>query len=283
MLGYATYARGFKSGGINLSGLPLDAQNNPILGAASVKPEKVDHFELGIKSTLFDKRAVLNLAGFWTEIGDYQATVTNSQVGVLRGYLANAGRVRSRGVELEFSATPFARFSLYLNGTFNDARYVRFVDAPCPPELSGGTTVSGTQQPAAPGTPGGLSPRNCDISGQWLPGVSRWAGSYGFEWNVPATLIGEAGQLYLGFDGTARSRFSSNPSRSRYTDIAGYSLANFRVGFRSDTRLNLYGWVRNAFDTDTFEVLATQSGNTGLVVGQPADPRTYGFTIARAF
>ncbi|PMX98994.1 hypothetical protein, partial [Pseudomonas sp. MPR-R5A] len=29
-LGYATYARSFKSGGINLSGLPLDASNAPI-------------------------------------------------------------------------------------------------------------------------------------------------------------------------------------------------------------------------------------------------------------
>jgi len=30
-------------------------------------------------------------------VGDYQATVTNGQLGVLRGYLANAGKVRARG------------------------------------------------------------------------------------------------------------------------------------------------------------------------------------------
>ena len=41
--------------------------------------------------------------------------------------------------------------------------------------------------------------------------------------------------------------------------------------------------VRNAFDHDYYEVLALQSGNTGLVVGQPGDPRTYGLTVSRAF
>jgi iron complex outermembrane receptor protein len=41
--------------------------------------------------------------------------------------------------------------------------------------------------------------------------------------------------------------------------------------------------VRNLFDEEYFEVLATQSGSTGLVVGQPGDPRTYGVTIRAEF
>ena len=48
-------------------------------------------------------------------------------------------------------------------------------------------------------------------------------------------------------------------------------------------RWNVFGWVRNAFDTDYFELLATQSGSTGLIVGQPGDPRTYGLTVSRRF
>ncbi|MGO1305712.1 MAG: TonB-dependent receptor, partial [Sphingomonas parapaucimobilis] len=76
---YATYARSYKSGGINLSGLPLDAQNNPILATQTVRPEKVNHFELGLKTQFADRRATVNIAGFWTEIGDYQATVNNLQ------------------------------------------------------------------------------------------------------------------------------------------------------------------------------------------------------------
>ncbi|HEY0011325.1 MAG TPA: TonB-dependent receptor [Allosphingosinicella sp.] len=283
VMAYATYARTFKSGGINLSGLPLDAANQPIQDAAAVRPETVSHYQAGLKTRLFDRRLTLDLTAYWTEIEDYQATVTNGQLGVLRGYLANAERVRVRGFELEAAARLTDRLSLYFNGAFTDARYLRFTDAPCPPELSGGPAATAANPPSAPGTPGGFSPANCDISGQWLPGVSRWAASYGFEYALPRRLAGLPGELYLGFDGSARSRFSSNPSRSAYTDIAGYSIANLRFGYRTDSGWDAAFWVRNALDEEYFEVLALQSGNTGLVVGQPADPRTYGVTLRARF
>ena len=279
---YATYARSYKSGGINLSGLPLDGANNPILSAATVKPEKVNHFELGLKTQFLDRRATVNIAGYWTEIEDYQATVTNGQLGVLRGYLANAGKVRTRGIEVDSAFRPSSRINLYANGAFTDARYVKFVDAPCPPELSGGTTVAAGQTPAAPGV-SGLSPASCDVSGQWLPGVSKWAFSYGAEYDLPAQVGRIAGQFYVGYDGNYRSKFSSNPSRSAYTDIDGYALSNFRVGFKARDDFNVFAWVRNAFDQNYYEVLATQSGSTGLVVGQPGDPRTYGVTLSKSF
>ncbi|HEU0066889.1 MAG TPA: TonB-dependent receptor [Sphingomonas sp.] len=279
---YATYARSYKSGGINLSGLPLDQANVPILSASTVRPEKVNHFELGLKTQFADRRATVNFAGFWTEIEDYQATVTNNQVGVLRGYLANAGKVRTRGIEIDSAFRPTQRLNLYANAAFTDAKYVRFVDAPCPPELSGGTARTAGTIPAAAGV-SGISPDNCDISGQWLPGISKWAFSYGAEYNLPARLFGTDGQFYAGVDGSYRSKFSSNPSRSRYTDIDGYALTNFRLGYRREGSWNVFGWLRNAFDTDYYDVLATQSGSTGLVVGQPGDPRTYGVTVSRSF
>ena len=280
--GYATYARSFKSGGINLSGLPLDASNNPILSAQTVKPEKVNHFEVGLKTQFFDRKVTFNLAGFWTEIDDYQATVTNGQLGVIRGYLANAKKVRVRGVEFDSSFRPSDRFNAYVNGAYTDAKYVSFPDAPCPPELSGGTAlpvvngvIVGT--PAAAGTPGNSLPY-CDISGQRLPGISKWAVSFGAEYNVP---VGP-GEVFVGYDGSYRSSFSSNPSESAYMNIDGYSLSNFRLGYRHED-FKIFGWVRNAFGQDYYELLSAQSGSTGLIVGQPGDPRTYGVTITKTF
>lgn len=277
---YATYARSYKSGGINLSGLPLDANNNPILSTATVKPETVNHYEIGLKTQLLDRRATINLAGFWTDIYDYQATVNNYQLAVLRGYLANAGQVRTRGIELDSAFRPTAGLNLYVNAAFTDAKYVRFTNAPCAPELSGGTAlpivngqIVGTPAPA--GTPGN-SPPFCDISGQRLPGVSKWAFSYGAEYNWP---VGE-GQVYVGYDGSYRSDFSSNPSPSAYMNVDGYSLSNFRLGYRKGDKLNVFAWVRNAFDRNYYELLATQSGSTGLIVGQPGDPRTFGLTVS---
>jgi iron complex outermembrane receptor protein len=129
-----------------------------------------------------------------------------------------------------------------------------------------------------PGTPGGYSPPFCDISGQWLPGVSRWAASYGLEYSLPPALRWHGPvSAYAGFDGSYRSTFSSNPSRSIYTDVPGYAIANFLAGARAQ-RWEIFGWVHNAFNKDYFQFLATQSGNTGMIVGQPGDPRTYGVT-----
>lgn len=280
ILAYATYARAFKSGGINLNGVPADAAGVPILSAGSIKPEKVDHFEIGVKSQFWDRRATLNVTGFWTEIHDYQANVNNAQLGLLRGYLANADKVRVRGVEADFSIRPSDRFVGYLNGAYTDHEYIRFVDAPCPPELSGGGTGAVIGAPGAPGT---NSPANCDISGQWLPGISNWAASWGGEANTPTSLFGRDGQVYFGYDASYRSKFSSNASRSIYLDVDGYSLHNFRLGFRTDDGFNIYGWVRNAFDAEYFEQLAVTPGSTGLVAGQQGDPRTWGATLATRF
>ena len=283
VLVYATYAKSFKSGGINQNGVPL-AQDNvtPLYDVATVKPESVHHYEAGLKTQFWDRKATFNLSIFRTDIKNYQANVNNGQFGVLRGYLANAGAVRSQGVEVDFSIRPSERFNAYANGAYTDATYRKFVDAPCPPELSGGTTAQAGQVPAAPGTPG-LSPANCDISGERLPGISEWSFSFGAEANRPVSLLGREGEVYFGYDGSVRTNFSSNPSPSAYTWIDGYSLHNFRAGFRTEGGFDVYAWVRNAFDEDYFEQLFVGPGNTGLIAGLPGDPRTWGFTIKSNF
>ena len=288
---YATYARSSKSAGVNLSGLPLDATNQPIFGAATVKPETVNHFEIGLKTQFLDRRATVNFAAFWTDIFDYQATVNNAafSVGLVRGYLASVPHVRTRGVEIDSAFRPTANLSVYANGAYTDAKYVRFPQAPCPPELSGGTAlpinaagqIVGTS--SAAGTAGGFSAPFCNISGQGLPGVSKWAFSWGAEYDLPARIAGADGNFYLGYDASYRSRFNSNPSPSASTYIDGYAINNFRLGFKARDNFNVFGWVRNAFDQNYYEVLATQSGSTGLVIGQPGDPRTYGVTLSKSF
>ncbi|PZU60507.1 MAG: TonB-dependent receptor [Sphingobium sp.] len=288
VMGYATYSRGFKSGGLNLNGVPLSSTGVPQTDVATVKPEKVNHFELGLKTQFFDRKATFNLTGFWTEISDYQAIVNNGQNSVLRGYLANADKVRTRGIEWEFNARPHEQISLYYSGAYTDATYRKFENAPCPQERAGGTTATAANPESAAGRPGipgspSYSPLTCDISGQILPGISKWAMSYGVEFNVPTALLGGEGQFYIGWDGNYRSKFSSNASRSVYMDIKGYTLNNLRIGFRNRDGLNVYGWVRNIFDKDYMELLATTPSNTGLIAGQPGDPRTYGLTIKANF
>jgi iron complex outermembrane recepter protein len=284
---YGTYAKTFKSGGINLNGVPNDSAGNPIVAVGAIKPESLNHFELGLKTQLFDRKVILNLSAFRTTIKDYQALVNSGQVSTTRGYLANADKVRTQGLEVEFSARPNDRFNVYLSGAYVDAKYLKFDGAPCPPQQSGGTAlpivngqIVGT--PAAPGTPGNSLPY-CNVSGQRLPGVSKYSLSYGAEYNVPSSLFGQDGQFYLGVDGNYRSDFSSNASPSEATKIEGYALTNFRAGFRTEKGFDIYGWVRNAFDTQYAELLQIAPGSTGLIVGTAGDPRTFGGTIKLQF
>ncbi|RYD43727.1 MAG: TonB-dependent receptor [Sphingomonadales bacterium] len=284
ILAYITYAKSFKTVGINQNGLPLNADNTPNLDAATVKPESVNHYEIGLKTQFFDRRATFNLSAFRTEIKNFQATVNGGQFGTVRGYLANAEKVRSQGIEADLKIVASDRFTAYANGAYTDAKYKKFTNAPCPPELSGGTFQPANAVPdySQPGVPGALSPRQCDISGFELPGVSKWAFSYGAEANAPVTLLAKDGQLYLGVDGNYRSHWNSNASPSIYTDVKGYALTNFRVGFRAEG-FDVFGWVRNAFDVNYIETLQVAPGNTGLIAGQPGDPQTWGGTVKFSF
>lgn len=268
VLAYFSYARSFKTGGINLGGVPTDAANNPLLGAATVKPESVDHYELGLKTELFDRRATLNVAAFQTDVEDYQTTVINGQLGVLRGYLANARGVRVRGIEAESSVRFSDRLSAYANATLLDAVYTSFRDAPCPVELTGA--------PSQGGLPLGV----CDASGGPIAGASRWAVSYGGEYRAPLS-----GRLngFVGVDGSYRSSFSSNPTPSDKLRVPGFALVNFRIGAATNRGFDVFGFVRNAFQERYLEFLSVQPGNTGLIVGQPGDPRTYGVTLRKLF
>ncbi len=100
-LAYATYSRGNKSGGLNLTALPLGVQPD-------VAPEKVDSYEAGLKTQWLDRKVTFNIAGYWTEISDYQTAITEQIVNTVnfRQYIANIPGVRSRGFEADLTAAP---------------------------------------------------------------------------------------------------------------------------------------------------------------------------------
>ncbi len=185
----------------------------------------------------------------------------NAGVGVLRGYLANAEKVRVRGVEIDASAAVSSRVSFYGSAAFTDGKYVSFPDAPPPLEETGGPQVK-------------------DVSGSDLPGISKVAISVGGEYVArPGRVVGRSGELFAAFDTSYRSSFSSSASASRYLIVGGYSLLNVRVGFRATDGWTLSVWSRNLLDEDYFDLLSAAPGNTGLYVGQPGDGRTVGVTL----
>ena len=164
-----------------------------------------------------------------------------------------------RGVELDGTARVHDNFSLYGAAAYTDGRYVSFPDAPPPLEDTGGPQVK-------------------DISGSALPGISKYALSFGGEYAHKQRVLGRAGELFGALDTSYRSSFSSSATASRYLVVDSYALLNARVGFRWADGWTVSLWSRNLLNKDYFELLTAAPGNTGLYVGQPGDCRTVGVT-----
>ena len=255
---YATYATGFKPVGLNLGGLPT-AAGQPILELAVIKPEEASHIEFGLKTSP-TRNSVLNITFFNTDIKDYQTQVQAADLSVNRGYLANAEKVRVRGIELDGSLKIQDFLSVYGSVAYNDGKYISFTNAPPPLEETGGPTFK-------------------DISGGDLPGISEWATSLGTELTTTGQFFGKSGNFFIAADFFYRSAFSSNPSPSTYLVVEGYALLNARVGFRATKGFSVFIWSRNLLDQDYFEQLLPGAGNAGHYAAVLGDPRTYGITL----
>jgi len=58
---------------------------------------------------------------------------------------------------------------------------------------------------------------------------------------------------------------------------------NVRGGFRAAEGWTLSVWARNLFNTEYYDLLSAAPGNSGLIVGQPGDERTFGVTLRLSF
>ncbi|BFM43877.1 TonB-dependent receptor [Flavobacterium sp. CFS9] len=257
---YATYAKSYKPVGVNVAGLPTDSKGLPLLDLAVIKPEKVNHYEVGVKTSPF-KNSIFNLTFFNTEIKDFQTNVQAAELGVNRGYLANADKVRVRGVELDASFVFSQHLTVNAAATYTDGKYVKFTNAPLPLEETGAPVAFK------------------DVSGSTLPGASKWAGSLGGELSDNAKFFGNKGKIFLAVDSYARSEFSSSPSASKYLVVPGYAIFNARLGFRASDGLSIHFWGRNLLNKDYYEQLLPAGGNAGQYAAVLGDQRTYGITL----
>lgn len=252
---YASYSRGTKSGGLNLTALPVGI-------SPDVAPEKVDAFEIGLKSQFLDSRATFNAAAFWTEIRDYQTAITEQVPNTVnvRQYIANIPKVRSRGIEGDLALRATDNFSFSASASYTDAQYVEYTNAPQAVE---NLNLGAIQ----------------DLSGKPLSGVPKFAWSIGADANAPLGDLGgrEVG-LYAHADYAHRSSFNTSATNSAWAEVPGFGIANARVGLKTaDGLWDISVWARNLFDEDYF--LNLSAGNTGAVTAQVGEPRTYGVTL----
>lgn len=142
---YATFSRGFKSGGFNA--LPLSPDN------LAFKGERATSYEIGAKTRLLDGAMNVSAAAFSTDFDNLQiSSFQNNSFVIL-----NAAAARSRGFEIDTRWLPPVQ-GLSLNGSmgFADARYKSYPNAPA----TAGSSAS-TQ----------------DLTGKRLAFAPRWTAS----------------------------------------------------------------------------------------------------------
>ncbi|KQS03599.1 hypothetical protein ASG11_04490 [Sphingomonas sp. Leaf357] len=108
---YASYNRGFKSGGFNLR-----------LPGNSFQPETLDAYEIGLKTELFNRRLRFNIDGFYYD--DKNVQVLSSFLGGT--ITSNAAAAHIKGIEADFEAALTRSFRLSGGFSIQDGKYASY-------------------------------------------------------------------------------------------------------------------------------------------------------------
>jgi len=237
---YATYSRGYRAGGITQ--LASDPTSKPL---DTYKPEYSNNFEVGTKNTFFNQRLSTNIAAFYVNVTDAQIPVL-----ILPDALTttrNAGKLVSKGIELELSARPVKGLSIDYNFGYTDAAYKSLTIS------KGGETVdlTGNKQIYTPET------------------TSMFALQYSYEIDKGAKLNAIARGEWL-FTGNQFYDLSNQIQQK------GYNVYNAKLGF-SAQKFDLFLWGRN-LSNKTYIDYAYDFGAAHL-----GNPKTYGISLVWRF
>jgi outer membrane receptor protein involved in Fe transport len=279
---YGGYSQGFKSGGFNLDVSSASGGADP-----TFRSEKVDAFELGLKSRFLGGRAWANIALFHTNLKDFQVLDLDGT----RFNTFNTDKALSTGVEIESGFDLSDAVTLNLAGSYTDARYpsdCASFDPTDPNFTPAATSLCGTRLTNAPELVliGGLD-FNTEIGNA---GMSVFGGAtvrYESKRRTstrPTELPATAGALTE--DDVRAAVAAALPLPQ---DIQpGNTKVDLRFGFgAADGQFTIEAWARNVFDTRTrfvtFNIPLRGVGGSRARGAFVQEPRTYGVTARAKF
>ena len=245
---YATYAQGFKSGG-------FAAAADNTLAAAGFRPEKLTDYEGGIKTTLADGRLRLNLSGFYYNYTDLQV----QQLAGLTLITVNAASAKIYGGEAEITALLSPAFTIDANGSYQHARYGRYIG----PDNSVFPAVS------------------TDFTGKRLSNAPDWQGHLGATYKAG---LG-SGDLNLRGEVEYSSRFYFDPTNIIAASQGSFAKGNAFLTYEDQSGFRAQLFVRNVTNrtTRTISKLNSSGFSGTLLSGAFAPPRTYGVQLGYRF
>lgn len=226
-----------------------------LTGVGAIRPETSKSFELGLKSRFLDNRVQLNVIGFLAKYDDFQAQSV-IQVGsppTPQFVLNNVGKLKTKGVDVEFSAKPTDWLRIDAGASYTDAIMTSFVGAQGYEGQTGATWNGTASVLSAPCTTApaatAANPRTLcqfqDRSGARLPNSPK------FKWNLGATadfpLMGDAtGMLVLAYQHQSAVNFDlkGNPLLTQ----KAYGVFNASFGVEIEN-LKVTAFVNNLFNT----------------------------------
>jgi outer membrane receptor protein involved in Fe transport len=129
LLVYASYARGYKAGGFNLDRVTCTVgAAGCVNGSAAVltpirntefDKETNDAYEIGEKATLFNRKVLFNVTGFYQRYKGFQLNTFNGLVFVVD----SVPHVISKGVDVDFVWFATPQLSFQGGATYADTRY----------------------------------------------------------------------------------------------------------------------------------------------------------------
>ncbi|WP_264943868.1 TonB-dependent receptor [Sphingomonas canadensis] len=240
---FASYSRGYKSGGFDFNGGVVD----PVVGQVPYKPEFVDAIEVGSKNRFLDRRVTLNLTGFHYKYKDLQVFRLTGD-GPLTD---NAAQSTIWGIEGELKLQPTDDFAIdgsvgYLNATYDS------YSIPTPPT---------------------------DFSGNRLNYAPKWTAAAGAEYTMH---FGEDA-LIARIDWSYRSATYFDRANLPLDRQDAYSLFNGRLRYNLDAwYIDLWGRNLTKTEYLTGQLINPPFNCNCRTVNLGA-PRTYGVTVGTRF
>jgi outer membrane receptor protein involved in Fe transport len=251
---YATYSTGFRPGG-----------NNRRPDVIPFKADTLTNYEIGWKTTFFDRRLRLNGAVFYEQWKDVQFGIAPAGGnGVTFTY--NVGDARVYGIEGDF-ALQLGSLTLSGGGTYIDAKLatdfgpINLQGLPIP-----GTpdAVKGTRLPVQPKIKSNLTARYAVPLGSYDGYVQ---GSWSYQ---------SAGRPFLTDD-----EFVGSGAQN----LKGFSSFDFSVGAKME-KWNVELFIQNAFDKRGILSLSSACGLTQCLVAArayPIKPQQFGLKVGTEF
>jgi iron complex outermembrane receptor protein len=283
----AQVSKGFRLGGIN------DPLNVPLCtpedlatfgGQENWKDEELWNYEIGSKSTVMGGRGTFNVAAFFMDISDLQATVTAGSCS--SRVIFNVPEAESKGLEFEFAGQATDYFDFAISASYVDAQLKSTLTSTAPDGTV--SIVSGIED------------------GNRLPTVPEFqlsaAGTYRWEmqkgWAGYATAVyqhvgsrfTQIGDQAEGFGTVNLLAFEPNTigaplTQNTFTfnpELPAYDLLNLRVGFLNE-KWDAAFYVNNVTDETAFLALDQERGTLARVGYLTNQPRTFGVSARIRF